>query len=170
MSQSETKRQRTNFTAPRSNEYDPDREPLDDSRPEHSRETASSSGSNKDEWIALGILLDGATRYCYNCEEERDVETELDMRELCPRECEGRRDVTPATALKWTCDVCGYQSHGGILEDRPIPEFLDVVDEVLDAIGGVPSSRRRELRGEALSRKRSGVDDRANLTVLLSEL
>jgi len=170
MSHSERQPKRTNFTRAGSNEYDPDREPLDDSRPEHSSETASSSGSNKDEWIALGILLDGATRYCYNCEEERDVETELDMRELAPRECEGRRDVTPATALKWTCPECGYQSLGGVLADRSIPEFLDVVDEVLDAIGGVPDTRRRELRGEALSRKRRGVDDRANLTVLLSEL
>ena len=94
-SQSES-RERTNFTEPGSNEYDPDREPLDDSKPEHSSETASSSGSSKDEWIALGILLDGARRYCYNCDEEREVETALEYaREhgIDPRILESVRDV-----------------------------------------------------------------------------
>ena len=161
---------RTNFYSSAGKEYDEDREPLDDSKPSHERATESSS--NKDEWIAFGILLDGARRYCPNCKQRRESTVELEDKQRAPREHEdGDRVIElPHTSLKWTCDECGYQCFGGILEDRSIPEFLDVVDEVLDSIGGVPESRRRELRGEALGRKRRGVDDRANLTVLLTEL
>ncbi|QLH83407.1 hypothetical protein [Halosimplex pelagicum] len=177
MPQTEQQPQRSNFFSSAGGEYDPDREPLDDSEPTHDRATASSS--NKDEWIAMGILLDGATRTCPNCYEDHDPDDGvgeeplgviLADKEHAPRECEGRKTVTPATALKWTCSECGYQCFGGILEDRTIPEFLEVVDEVLDAVGRVPDKTRRELRGEALARKRNGVDDRANMTVLISEL
>lgn len=173
MSRPEPQRQsRSNHFDSESGEYDVDREPLDDSEPYHPDGGSSSSTSSKEEWIAFGILLDSSTRYCPHCLKADDEERPLEDKEHTAREHELDDKVIelPYTALKWTCRKCGCQCFGGIVPDRSLEAFDEVLSEVLDAIGHVPDSRRRELRAEALARKRRGVDDRSNLSELLAEL
>lgn len=64
---------------------------------------------------------------------------------------------------------CGYVSCGGILADRKMGEFLEIVRAVLDE-ADLPSSRRNRLAAEAQSRKARGWSDEENVEKLLGEV
>lgn len=68
------------------------------------------------------------------------------------------------------CPNCAQIAFGGVIADRPADEFRELVDEVLAAIGRLPSGRRRKLLDGAMSRKRKGWSDVANVEALVREI
>jgi len=151
---------RENYFASVDDEYDPEREPLDDERNDHHLQTLD-RGTSKDEWI-VGTLQKGqATMLCpYALNESPDAEWALhettgevvltDPSEYPPP---ASGFVTPETdtaarkpsTSQWRVNPeHGYLVFGGIPRDQPAEEFLAFVEELIAAIEAEPLAGERD--------------------------
>lgn len=154
------------------------REDLEVEHPEH----GELQGITRERWIA-GKLLRGpsATLYCPKCYHEDEVSIELSDPEHYVPESELELEADDGEIISiplygdyrrhrhCTGDCCGYVSWGGLLADRPMSEFLELVRTVLVELD-VPERYRNELVARAQSRKARGQRDERNMEAVLREL
>jgi len=181
---------RENYFSSIAGEYDTERSPQDPSTHEHSKQQ-SSSGTEKNEWIAKGILRDGATFICpivlhedpnqcpVECEtyietgdcdheslslHDENWEVELSDPIAFPPSCGGSQieqthmqRKAPSTN-RWRVNTeYGYLVFGGILQDRPAEEFLEIVDDIIRSMDRTILGRDlQEARDLARRLKQSG--------------
>lgn len=142
-------------------------------------------GVNREKWIAGTLLrsLGNPSLYCPDCWHELDIEHELSDpehhlplvvvdHEFDTSTAEDSLEVSKNDHRRHRhCDECGCVTFGGVLADRPLPELLEVVDDVLDAVDEIVlSSRRGELKSQVRARKEQGMSDEANVAELVRDL
>lgn len=144
-------------------------------------------GVGREEWVA-GKLLRGpdATLYCPECWNDRDRAVELSDPvchvppsevKIVLDEVDGGEFVSITVPVytdhrrhrHCTASGCGYVSWGGILADRPMAEFLEIVEGVL-VEANLPSSQRVAILAAAQSRKAGGQRDETNMERVLYEI
>jgi hypothetical protein len=165
---------RENYFASVSNEYDPEREPLDDERNDHHLQSLD-RGTSKDEWIVATLQKGQATMLCpYALNESPDAEwalheetgeVELSDPSEYPPPASGF--VTPETdtaarkpsTSRWRFNPeHGYLVFGGIPRDQSREDFLAFVEELLDAIEADPLEAEREAALELASELKTRGD------------
>ena len=176
---------RENYFASIDDEYDTEREPLDETRNDHHLQTLD-RGTSKDEWIVATLQKGQATMLCpYALNESPDTEWALhesngevvlgDPSEYPPP---ATGFVTPETdtaarkpsTSRWRYNPeHGYLVFGGIPRDQSREDFLAFVEERIDAIEADPLEGERdaalELAGDLKSRGDRSDSDICELIV-----
>ena len=151
---------RTNFFASPDDEYDLEREPLDDERNDHHLRGLD-RGTSKDEWIVATLQRGQATMLCpYALNESPDADWALheangevvlsDPSEYPPPASGFRTPQTETAARKpstsrWRVNPeHGYLVFGGVPRDQPKAEFLAFVEELIAAVEAEPLSDERD--------------------------
>lgn len=141
-------------------------------------------GVNRDAYVAGTLLrtINNPPLYCPECWYEYETESELSEPEhhLPLVETTYIHDEDTGELVREIikndhrrhrhCPECGVTSFGGVLGDRPIGEFAEVLDIILDAMTDVAGSRVRRLREAAMERKRNGRSDESNIEQLLTDV
>lgn len=165
---------RENYFASVDDEYDPEREPLDDTRNDHHLRTLD-RGTSKDEWIVATLQKGQATMLCpYALNESPDAEWALhdengevvlsDPSEYPPPSSGFVTPETDTAARKpstsqWRFNPDhGYLVFGGIPRDQCREEFLAFVEELLDAIEAEPLEGERDAALELAADLKSRGD------------
>lgn len=138
--------------------------------------------NNRDKWVAGKILRTAGspTLWCPRCWYNDDELAALTEPEhyVPPEDIIVSADVglAPVTITRYgdhrkhrRCTHCGHVAWGGILQDRPMEAFLEIVAVVLDCVD-TPTARREGLLERAKRRKQRDVDDESNMSEVIREL
>lgn len=143
-------------------------------------------GVNRERWVAGSILrsYDNPPLFCPECFYSFDAEHELSEPEhylpLVEFEHNFEKDDPSESSLEIRkhdhrkhrhCPECACISFGGVLGDRDIETYLDIVRWFLDEADVIRESRREEIL-EATKRRKSiwGQSDDANLERVVREV
>lgn len=151
------------------------------------------SGVNRDHWVAGTILrsLGNPTLHCPECWHEYDRKSELSDPEhhlptaerLFERDEDGRLvyEAQEGGLQSFVqkhdhrrhrhCPECGAVSFGGVLADRSVEDFLDIVDAVFEWFDRTPPSLKEGIRESAIERKvEQDMSDEANMEQIVRQL
>lgn len=143
-------------------------------------------GVNREAWVAGSILrsYDNPPLFCPECWYELEAKHELSDPEDHVPLVEVNHDFESVGWLETSieiskhdhrkhrhCPECGCISFGGVLGDRDIETYLDIVRWILDEADVIRASRREEIL-EAARRRKSiwGQSDDANMERVVREI
>jgi hypothetical protein len=153
--------------------------------PETDRVQGSPTRDLKLEWMATELLKHGATYLdpvvLTEDPEESDLavhddstDAELSDPEFYVREAPSQQATAYGLYQRRVNPDCGHLVSGGIIQDRPLEDFMHIVDSWLDELtrrGHITASQRDDLHDHAKQQKRGGeTHDTEIIRNLITEL